>query len=237
MIDGRSVLCVVPARGGSKGVPRKNLQPVGGRPLLDWTIRAARDASVSDRVIVSTDDPEIAAAARSSGAEVPFLRPGELATDEAATIDVVLHALDAMPPHDIVIVLQPTSPLRTAADIDAACRRMLALRASSCVSVCEADQSPYWMYRLAGDERLEPLLPPPGPVTRRQDLPAAFVLNGAVYVSTVDALRESRAFVRAGTVAHVMPASRSLDIDTEADFAELRRIIGGASGALGDDAR
>lgn len=206
-------------------MPRKNLQPVGGRTLLEWTIRAAQDSRVSDRVVVSTDDPEVAAAARASGAEVPFIRPMALATDEASTVDVVLHALDALSPADIVVVLQPTSPLRTAADIDSACRRMVDATASSCVSVCEAEQTPYWMYLLEDGERLKPLLVPPAGAARRQDLPTAYALNGAVYVSETAALRVTRAFVRDGTVAYVMPSERSLDIDTPDDLARVRRLV------------
>ena len=125
MIDGLSVLALVPARGGSKGLPGKNIRPAAGRPLLDYTVAAARSSACIDRVVLSSDDEAIMRVARASGCEVPFRRPAALATDEATSIDVVLHALDQLPPHDLVVLLQPTSPLRTAADIDGACRLLL----------------------------------------------------------------------------------------------------------------
>src|SRR5687767_5058839 len=181
MIGARRVLAVIVARGGSQGLPGKNILPIAGRPLLAWTIDAARAARSIDRTILSSDDEAIIAAARGCGCEVPFRRPAELATDTATAVDVVLHALDNVSEYDVVVLLQPTSPLRTAADIDAACAQLAASGAPSCVSVCMAEQSPYWMYRLNGSRRLEPLLEAPTGATRRQDLPPVYVLNGAIY--------------------------------------------------------
>ena len=129
MIEGLSVLGLIPARGGSKGVPRKNIRLVAGRPLLAWTIDAARASRYLDRLVLSTDDCEIGAVAIAAGCEVPFLRPPELARDDTPGIDPVLHALGQLPPFDIVVLLQPTSPLRLASDIDGCIERMLAARA------------------------------------------------------------------------------------------------------------
>src|SRR5688500_10349967 len=143
MIAGRSVLALIPARGGSKGLPGKNLLPVDGRPLLDWTVQAARRSRYIDRVVLSSDDPAIIAAGLAAGCDAPFVRPAELASDTAGTLEVVEHALDRLPGYDVLVLLQPTSPLRTAGDIDGACERMVASGAGSCVSVSLVEQSPY----------------------------------------------------------------------------------------------
>jgi len=225
-LRGKKVLALITARGGSKGLPRKNVLPAGGRPLIAWTIGAAAGAEFVSRVVVSTDDDEIMAAARAWGGEVPFRRPPALAGDTATSIDVVLHALDQLDDCDYVVLLQPTSPLRTAADIDAALMLAESSDAPGCVSVCEAEQSPYWMYRLDSEGRLAPLLDAPVAATRRQDLPPVYVLNGAIYVARVDWLRETRSFLGAGCIAYPMPSARSLDIDTPEDFEQFCRIVG-----------
>ena len=156
MIGNGKVLAVIPARGGSKGLPGKNILPVGGKPLIAYSIDAARACAAVDRVIVSSDDDAIIAAARACGCDVPFRRPDELATDTAASIDVILHALDQVPGYDYVVLLQPTSPLRTAADIDAACERLAGHGAQACVSVSPVEQSPYWMYHISDGGELKP---------------------------------------------------------------------------------
>lgn len=225
MIGTRKVLALIPARGGSKGLPGKNILPVAGRPLLAWSVDAAREARSIDRVVLSSDDDAIMAAARAYGCEVPFVRPAALASDTATTIDVVMHALDALPGYDLIVLLQPTSPLRTAADIDAACERLASSGAPACVSVSPVDQSPYWMYRLGDNQGLVPVVETPPGVTRRQDLPAVYALNGAVYVADTTWLRQSRTFVTRETVAHVMSAERSIDIDTIADFEAFKKTV------------
>lgn len=225
MIAGLSVLALVPARGGSKGLPGKNIRPVDGRPLLDFTVAAARASRSVDRVVLSTDDDAIAQVALASGCEVPFRRPAQLASDEARSIDVVFHALDSLPAHDLVVLLQPTSPLRAAADIDAACTALIDSGAPACVSVTLAEQSPWWMYCLDDGQHLRPLLDTPGAATRRQDLPAVYTLNGAVYVARTEWLRRSGTFVTADTVAYVMPQERSIDIDTLEDFETFARKV------------
>lgn len=226
MIDGARVLALIPARGGSKGVPGKNIRPVGGRPLLAWTVAAARNSAYVDRVVLSSDDDAIMQAARDAGCEVPFRRDAALATDTVASIDVVLDAVDRVPGFDIVVLLQPTSPLRTASDIDGALERMQAVAAPSCVSVREAQDHPYWTYRIEAGGALGAFVPQATAVTRRQDLPAAWCLNGAVYAARVDWLRAHRGFVGSGTVGFEMPIERSLDIDTLHDLERLEAIMG-----------
>jgi CMP-N,N'-diacetyllegionaminic acid synthase len=220
-------LAVITARGGSKGLPRKNILSAGGKPLVAWTVDAAISAKCVDRVVLTSDDDEIMAAARNAGCDVPFRRPVYLADDLATSIDVVLHALDQLPGYEFVVVLQPTSPLRTAADIDAAFELMLQRGAPSCVSVCEAEQTPYWMYRLADGNKLQRLLSEVNEITRRQNLHPVYLLNGAIYIARIDWLLTNKAFVGTETVAYVMPKERSLDIDTPQDFEIFKSIIEG----------
>lgn len=223
--QGKRLLALITARGGSKGLPRKNVLPVGGKPLIAWTISAAIEAEFVDHVVLSSDDDEIIKTAMKWGCTVPFRRPTELASDTASSMDVVLHALDQLPGYDFVVLLQPTSPLRTSRDIDAAFLLLQASGAPSCVSVCEAEQSPYWMYRLAEDGKLEDLLPLPTAAKRRQDLPPVYVLNGAIYIANVDWLRSTKSFLGDGSIAYLMPKERSIDIDTADDFEAFYRKV------------
>ena len=228
MIGGRSVLAVITARGGSKGLPRKNVLPFRGEPLIGWTIRAAQASSHVDRLIVSTDDEEIAAVCRELGCEVPFMRDAALAGDTATSVDVVLDAADRVPGYDIVALLQPTSPLRTAEDIDATLTLMQQSGAPSAATVSEAPCHPFLIFRRDGDERLRAYVEPPaGQSLRRQDLPEALQLNGAVYAADLAWVRANRTLVRAGeTAAMVMPADRSADIDTLEDVLAAERLAG-----------
>lgn len=219
------VLAVITARGGSKGLPRKNVLPLADRPLIGWTIAAARGAACVGRVVVSTDDDEIAQVAQTQGAEVPFMRPADLATDSATSVDVLRHALQACPGHEYVVLLQPTSPLRLADDIDAAYTHMQGLGAPSCVSICEVDESPWLMYGQTEDGRLSRLLPEPPRGYRRQDLPAAYRLNGAIYIARVDWFLAGGSLIGPATVGYRMPADRSVDIDTQADFDHAASLL------------
>jgi len=220
------VLALIPARGGSKGLPRKNVLDVGGHPLIAWTIAAAQRSKYISDVVVSTDDEEIRTASLKYGAKAPFLRPSALSSDTATSVDVALHALRFFEEekYDFLIFLQPTSPLRTAADIDQAFELMLAKRAVSCVSICEVQQSPYLMYTVRADGSLDSLLPTLG-VTRRQDFPNVYALNGAVYVSSCQRLVTEKTFFDDATVGYLMPLSRSVDIDTAEDMASLNGLL------------
>lgn len=218
MFNGRRVLAVIPARGGSKAVPRKNIRLVCGRPLLAYTIDSALASTYIDKLVVSSEDSEILRVAASYGAE-PLVRPEELANDEAPGIVPVLHALEQLPDFELVVLLQPTSPLRTTADIDGCIEQCARADFQSCVSVQEVEQSPYWMYQINNENNLTPLLPGNRlRTTRRQDLPKIYVLNGAVYVARSDWLRRTRDFLHDKVLPWVMPAERSLDIDSEKDL-------------------
>ena len=219
MIGGRRVLAVVPARGGSKGVPRKNIRVVGGQPLIGWTLEAARGSKYIDRVVVSTDDAEISDVVEGYGRGIALRRPAELATDEAGSQGVVLHALDACPGFDLGVLLQPTSPLRTAQHIDACLEQLTNRGVDSCISVSAASESPEWMFRIDEQGRMSPLLEPGERAVRRQDAPRLYLPNGAVYAFSIAWFRQAQRFLDPDTLAYVMPGDRSLDIDTEADLA------------------
>ena len=216
MIDGQRILGLIPARGGSVGIPRKNIRSLGGKPLLAWAVEAAAMSRFIDRIVVSTDDDEIAAVARACGAEVPFLRPAALATDAAQGIDVVRHALAEMPEMDVVVLLQPTSPFRTVDDIDGALDAWRGHDAPV-VSVTESPVSPFLMHAIH-DGRLAPVLERPAGETNRQRLPTTYVLNGAVYVASRTMLGSDAGFLTPATRPYRMPAERSVDLDDEQDW-------------------
>ncbi len=224
MIDQLDVLALIPARGGSKGFPGKNVARLGDKSLIGWAVTAANASRYVDRVVISTDSAEIAAEGRSFGAEVPFLRPDELATDEAASDAVVLHALRTLGfTKGLLVLLQPTSPLRTAADIDACLELAAASEVQASVSVTEVDKSPYWMFQIDGGGRLSPLISETARPKRRQDAPAVYVLNGAVYVVRAERFLMSQCFEIDHVPAHIMPRERSIDIDCKEDLELAQR--------------
>ncbi len=213
---------VVPARGGSKGVPGKNVRTLLGRPLICRTIQAAQASTELGRLLVSTDDDEIASISREAGAEVPFKRPAEISGDASTTFEVLRHAVmwveqQSQVRIDAVVTLQPTSPFRRAEHIDAAIRLWRESGAPSVISVCRAEHSPYWMGQLEGNLFL-PLLGEVHRHPQRQALPDVFRLNGAVYVTSRKTLLEEGRILGEGTRAIVMTEDESLDIDTELDF-------------------
>lgn len=219
MINEQKVLGIIPARGGSKTLPRKNIKLLAGKPLIAWTIEEAQKSQYIDRLIISSEDLEIIQVAKEWGGEVPFVRPKELAEDETPGIDPVIHALNNIGENfEYVVLLQPTSPLRTVADIDGGIRCCLSHEAPVCVSVSLADKSPYWMYTLNAQQKMRVLLPSVKLIDRRQNLPPVYVLNGAVYVAQSTYLMKAKSFMTEETVAYIMPAERSWDIDDEMDF-------------------
>ena len=226
MIDGNSVLAIIPARGGSKGIPRKNIRQLAGRPLIGWTIAEAKRSRYIDRFILSSEDSEIIQVAQDLGCDVPFVRPSELAKDGTPGVEPVLHALKALPEkYDYVVLLQPTSPLRIAEDIDECIEFCIKNKASTCVAVSEATQYPFWMYKIGKKGAMSPFIKMKDTVSRRQDLPKAYIINGAVYVAKVDDLLENRSLVNTFTIAYIMPKERSTDIDEELDLALCELIL------------
>lgn len=223
------VLGLIPAKGGSVRVARKNLRPLGGKPLLQWTIDAALRSGCLDRVVVSTEDPEAAALARQGGAEVPFMRPQHLARDPFGVVDVCLHALDELESggerFDHLVVLLPTSPFRTWRHISEALRKYRELRADFLMSVTRLDHSLLSAHVLQGDF-MQPLHPEwigkLGARANKADLPALVKSNGAVTILNVARLRDARTYYAYPLAAFPMDWPAGLDVDTEDDllFAE-----------------
>lgn len=225
-----SVAALISARGGSKGIVGKNIRPLAGKPLIAYSVLAALQAATVNVVYLSSDDPEIISVACHYGAQAPFVRSANLASDTAASIDVVLDALDRLPTHDIWLLLQPTSPLRTAHDIDAVIEIMNSTGASSCVSVMETVDHPWLVYRSDQDGGLESYCDiPPNASCRRQDLPEAYVLNGAIYAFRPEWIKRERQFVGEGTRFWLMPRERSVDIDNNEDLVAAERYLLGCS--------
>ncbi len=229
MVSGYSVLGVVTARGGSKGLPGKNIRPFCGKPLIAWSIDTAFGTNLLDAVVVSTDDPQIASVAKQYGAEVPFLRPPELAGDTASSIDVVLHAIDTLKvsgrEFDIVVLLEPTSPLRESDDIRAALEKMLVAGAGAVVSVCRAESThPAFMFRQEENSRLSPFMERSPTGLRRQEIEPLYFLDGTIYASRIDVLRAKRSFYHNGTVAYEVPKWKSLEIDDIDDFQMIEAL-------------
>ncbi len=223
-----SAVAIIGARGGSKSVPGKNIADLAGQPLIAWTVQAALRSHV-ERTIVTTDDPAIADAARAAGAELPFVRPAELAGDETPGTDPVLHAVEWLEQHegyrpDVVVSLQPTSPFRTAEDIDAAIALLVERDADSVVSVTPADSHPYWVKRRTADGWLVPFLSEAPATFRRQDLPEALALNGAIYLARRSVLLKTRGWYTGRTAAYIMPPERSVDVDTAWDLRVARLL-------------
>jgi CMP-N-acetylneuraminic acid synthetase len=224
------VLALIPARSGSKSIPRKNLQPIGGTTLVGLAAEAAAASSAVGRVVVSTDGEEIAAEARAHGAEAPFLRPRELAADDTADFPVLEHTLEWLAREEdyrpeVVVWLRPTSPLRTAGDIDAAVAILRDSGADCVRSVCLSEHHPYWMKHLDGN-RLLPFLPEAEErrYPRRQLLPPVYRLNGAVDVVRVGSVLEARELFPGDVRGYVMPAARSIDVDEPADLVIARAL-------------
>lgn len=212
-----STLAIIPARAGSKGILGKNKRLMCGQPLISWTISAAQAARSVDEIVVSTDDAETADIAISMGLRVPFLRPAELAQDDSSGIEPVLHALSRMSGFDSLVLLQPTSPLRTPADIDAAVEFAREGTARSVVSVCEAKEPVQWNFTIQPGGNLKPLLGH-DPILRRQDAEITYVLNGALYYCEVPWFLEGKKFLDDETLGFIMPPERSIDIDTDFEW-------------------
>lgn len=231
------ILTIIPARGGSKGIPRKNLVDLCGKPLIAWSIETGNELvrmSAVTRAIVSTDDDEIAQVARQWGADVPFKRPAELATDAAKAIGYVLHALDTLEaegePYDAVMLLQPTAPIRNVVDIAAAVERFAAGGADSLISCYQEDYiNDLVLYHHEGCGRLKPKHPDHNKGVRRQEHGPILVRNGALYITRVDYLRRTENLVSDRPVLMRMTKADSIDLDTPDDLKILRAVLCGSA--------
>jgi CMP-N,N'-diacetyllegionaminic acid synthase len=221
MLKNKKIIGIIPARGGSKGIPRKNIKILAGKPLIAYTIEAALKSKYLDRVIVSTEDKEIAQISKKYGAEV-IKRPKKLATDTARIIDVIFYLLKILKREEkyipeIVILLQPTSPLRTSNDIDKAIDIFLKNKCESVISVCETTPFLYLAFKIAKNY-LRPIFSKKYFTQRRQDLTKVYIPNGAIYISTPKNLLKYKGFYSKKTLPYIMPVSRSIDIDTREEF-------------------
>jgi N-acylneuraminate cytidylyltransferase/CMP-N,N'-diacetyllegionaminic acid synthase len=236
--DMGGTLALIPARGGSKGVARKNVRLLAGKPLITYTVEAAVQSAFGLRVVVSTDDASIAEVALAAGAEVPFLRPRELAQDGTPMLPVIQHALERLKQEEdyepvLVVLLQPTSPLRTAGHIDDGIRLLLETGADSVMSVCEAEHSPYWMWVLDDEGRARRFVESDREYLSRQEAPPVYRPNGALYVTRQRTIVDKHRLLGNDLRALIMDRYDSVDIDDEVDFClaellmERRRAQGG----------
>lgn len=227
----KKILAIIPARGGSKTIPRKNVKNICGKPLIAWTIDHAIKCKYLDKIIVSTDDLQISEISKEFGAEVPFLRPNKIAEDDSPTIDAIIHTLNFLEKNEynpeIVVLLQPTSPLRTVQDIESALNLFFKYEktCSSIVSVSEFDHSPYLSLKIEKGY-LKPNFGEEYFNKRRQDIPQLYKPNGSIYISNNNNIRKFRGFFGNKIVPYVMPQERSVDIDTIIDFKLAEFMLG-----------
>ncbi|MFZ5639688.1 MAG: cytidylyltransferase domain-containing protein [Bacillota bacterium] len=232
MYKGKRILGLIPARGGSKGLPGKNIRPMLGKPLIAWTIGQALACKYLDKVIVSTDDEKIADTAKKYGADVPFFRPEELATDEARSVDVIFHALDFFKQQnyefDYVVLLQPTSPLRTTNDID---RSIISLienddRADSLISVGELSHGhPHIVQKIDDKGFIQPFCDIKAVAARRQELSNAYLPYGVIFLAKTDSLRKYETFYQKRTLPFIIERWQHYEIDDIYDFMAAEMIL------------
>lgn len=218
---------VIPARGGSKGIHNKNLKQLLGKPLIAYTIECAINSQYVERVIVSTDSLEIAEISKEYGAEVPFLRPAELATDSSPVIDTFIYTINRLEHEEGItinqfIVLQPTSPLRSTKDLDEAVELFISKKADSVVSYTSEEHPIYWHKYINNDGKLEDFMP--SSISRRQDYRKTYYPNGAIYVFKKDLILQ-RNYYSENTYAYIMPRNRSVDIDYQEDFDYIEYLM------------
>lgn len=224
------ILAITPARGGSKRLPGKNIKDLNGKPLIQWTIDAALAVQEIARVMVTTDCEAIAEIAKQAGAEVPFIRPPELAADTSSSTDVIRHALDYYRAQgeefDFVLLLQPTSPIRSADDIRRAIAQLKAHTADAVVSVCSCEHSPLWANTLPDDRSMADFIRHEVSQLRSQDLPDYYRINGAIYLTRVSRFyQENSLFLSSNIFAYVMDTESSVDIDHELDFLIAEAVL------------
>jgi CMP-N,N'-diacetyllegionaminic acid synthase len=216
---GKTFLAIIPARGGSKRLPRKNILNLHGKPLLAWSIDAGLNSKYIDKVIVTSDNDEILSISRDFGATV-INRPAQLASDTATTFDALKHAVNHLPKYDYLVLLQPTSPLRTEKHIDEAIWLLEKKNADAIISVCETSHSPLWTNILPNDKSMNDFLRPEIIGKRSQDLDRYYRVNGAIYVCKMDRfLQEKTLFIKDKIYAYEMSESVSIDIDSHIDFS------------------
>lgn len=228
MYKNKKIIGIIPARGGSKGIPRKNIVDLGGYPLIAWTIIRAKKSSLLDDVILTTEDQEIIYIAEQFKCSIPFKRPDEYATDIASSVDVTLHALNALNIKDYntyFVLLQPTSPFRSTETIDKSIKFAIDNNYPYVMSVSNLKKSPYHIYIEKKDNLLEPLYKKPASSTRRQDLPNAVISNGVIYVANAKFFLREKSFKPSMIRYFKIMGNESFDIDTPNDLKYAREIV------------
>ncbi len=233
MIKGKKVLSIIPARGGSKGLPGKNIRSLLGRPLIHWTIERSLACTYIDRTFVSTEAPEIADVSRKAGADIPFHRPAILATDSASSIDVILNVVDELKArydedYDLLLMLEPTSPLRKPDDLSRAIEQFVnsPLQPTALVSGGELHtEHPLWTKRLDEKQFVRPYIEVEGNFYQRQLLPKAYFPYGVVYLSTVDSMRKERTFYQERTLLFEIERWQNYEIDDFLDFLCVEAVM------------
>ena len=232
MYNNKKILAIIPARGGSKGLPRKNIKVLVGKPLIAWTIEEAKGSKYIDKIVVSTEDKEIAEIAKKYGAEVPFMRPRELAEDKTPTMDVLLHIVNQLEKrgehYDFLALLEPTSPLRDISDIDDCIKLLIDnQKAKAIVSVAKLESAhpdfnvvinnEGFIRRLTGDSNFE--------FKRRQDLSDVFFFEGSIYVSEINTLKQRKTFYHEMTLAYTVSRYKSYEVDDLSDFICIEALM------------
>ena len=237
MHKGKAFLAIIPARGGSKRLPRKNLLDLCGRPLIAWTIEAGRESEYVDKVVVTSDDNEILEISEKFGANT-IKRPNELASDTATTFDAIKHVIENTEKYDYIVLLQPTSPLRNSKHIDEAIELLESKNADAVISVCEMDHSPLWSNTLPEDGSMRHFLRDEILNKRSQDLEKYYRLNGAIYICQTDKLLENKGFFLKNNVfSYIMDKICSIDIDDEFDFLVASKAMESESKIFKSDKR
>jgi CMP-N,N'-diacetyllegionaminic acid synthase len=216
------MLALIPARGGSKGIPRKNIRMLGGKPLISYAITAALNAKNIDRVIVTTEDKEIANIASSNGAEIPFLRPKELAQDDSKAIDAYIYTVEKLNEEldekiSSFIVILPTNPFVISEDIDNAIQLFKNKNADSVMSYTDASHPPLWAKKISEDLKVSNYFDLKDQLLNRQDIPHAYMPNGSIFIFRLSLLKSNR-YLSDNSYGYIMPRERSIDIDTYLDF-------------------
>ena len=227
MINNLKVLALIPARGGSKGIKDKNIVDVCGKPLIAYSIDAAKRSKYVDDIVVTTDSEKIKEVAEKYGADVPFLRPNELATDNSKTIDAVIHAVNTLKEsgqnYDILILLQPTCPLRTTEDIDNSLELFVSKGCVALVSVNKVKEHPILMRKINEDGMMDNLLNIPSTI-RRQDMPPIYKVNGSIYINLIKELSNNTS-LNDNPLAYITDNEHSIDIDNLDDVERVKNIL------------
>lgn len=221
----KKIMAIIPARGGSKGIKRKNLYNICGHPLIYWTLKETMKIKFIDNIILTSDNNEILEYSKSLKCCTSLKRSKKLSEDDSKTSDVIIDVLEKFPGYDYFILLQPTSPLRTASDINNAFIKMVEEKSKCCISIYKTNLKANWLLKLKNDKKLKPLISKNELIKRRQDIDDTFLPNGAIYISEVKSFLNKKTFFSSNTSAYVMPKKFSIDIDNMYQMKKCEKIL------------